>query len=256
MSFQDKTALVTGAASGIGRAIAVALGDGRVGGLVLVDRDAQGLAETAAAVGPARSLVSPMDVADPLAWTQAQADIRARFGALDIVAAAAGLTENGRIADMPFTAWRKVLAANLDGVFLTLQTGFRLIRDGGAMVTISSAAALKAEIGVGAYGASKAAVVQLTKVAAKEGAARGVRINALLPGGVETPIWRQTAFFQELVAETGSERAAFDTLATMGTPLARYAKPEETARQALFLLSDQCGPITGAALVADGGYTL
>jgi len=151
---------------------------------------------------------------------------------------------------------RDRLSVNLDGAFLTLRAGMRLLRDGGAAVVVSSASAIKAEPGVGAYGASKAAVLQLARVAAKEGASRGVRVNAILPGGVETPIWRGMAFFDDLVAETGSEQAAFEKMAGFATPLGRYAKPEEIAGQIAFLLSDAARSITGAGLVVDGGYTL
>jgi NAD(P)-dependent dehydrogenase (short-subunit alcohol dehydrogenase family) len=123
-------------------------------------------------------------------------------------------------------------------------------------VVVSSASAVKAEPGVGAYGASKAALLQLARVAAKEGASRGVRINAILPGGVQTPIWREMPFFREMIADLGSEAAAFEALAGMATPLGRYATPEEIAGQIAFLLSPASGSMTGAALVVDGGYTL
>ena len=123
-------------------------------------------------------------------------------------------------------------------------------------MVVSSASAVKAEPGVGAYGASKAALLQLARVAAKEGAPRGVRVNAILPGGVQTPIWREMPFFREMIAELGSEAAAFEALAGMATPLGRYATPEEIAGQIAFLLSPASGSMTGAALVVDGGYTL
>jgi 2-keto-3-deoxy-L-fuconate dehydrogenase len=115
---------------------------------------------------------------------------------------------------------------------------------------------VKAEPGVGAYAASKAAVIQLAKVAAKEGAPHKVRVNAILPGGVETPIWREMAFFKDLVTQHGSEAAAFEAMAKMATPLGRYAKAEEVAAQIVHLLSDEGAMITGAALVMDGGYSL
>jgi len=120
----------------------------------------------------------------------------------------------------------------------------------------SSISGVKAEPGVGAYGASKAAVVQLAKVAAKEGAPDKIRVNAILPGGVETPIWREMAFFKDIVAQHGSEAGAFEAMAKMATPLGRYAKAEEVAAQIVHLLSDASATITGAALVMDGGYSL
>jgi NAD(P)-dependent dehydrogenase (short-subunit alcohol dehydrogenase family) len=115
---------------------------------------------------------------------------------------------------------------------------------------------VKAEAGIAAYAASKAATIQLAKVAAKEGAPRGVRVNTILPGGVETPMWSEMDFFKEMVAELGSEQAAFETIAAHGTPLGRYAKPEEIAGQIAFLLSPAARSMTGAGLIVDGGYTL
>ena len=93
-------------------------------------------------------------------------------------------------------------------------------------------------------------------MAAKEGAPDQIRVNAILPGGVETPIWRDVPFFQEIVQETGNEQAAFSRMAAMATPLGRYATAEEVANQITFLLSDACATMTGAALTVDGGYTL
>ena len=151
------------------------------------------------------------------------------------------------------------MAVNLDGVFLTLRSALRLIREGGrggAIVVVSSASAVKAEPGIAAYGASKAGVLQLTRVAAKEGAPERIRVNAILPAGVQTPIWRAVPFFQQLVQESGGEQDAFDRMAAMATPLGRYATSDEVASQIAFLLSDTAATITGAALVADGGYTL
>ena len=99
-------------------------------------------------------------------------------------------------------------------------------------------------------------MIQLAKVAARESAARGVRVNAIAPGGVDTPIWDSLPFFAGLVEQTGSRAAAIDAMAKMATPLARYAQPEEIAGQIGFLLSDMASNVTGAVLVSDGGYSL
>ena len=158
-----------------------------------------------------------------------------------------------------FAEWRRVLSVNLDGAFLTLQAAMRAIRaggEGGAIVLTASAAGVKAEPGIAAYGASKAAVIHLARIAAKEGAPDSIRVNAIAPGGVETPIWTDLPFFQDLVESTGSEAAAYKAMAAMATPLGRYAKPEEIAEQIAFLLSDKAAFITGACLVSDGGYSL
>lgn len=127
---------------------------------------------------------------------------------------------------------------------------------GGSIVLTASVSGLKAEPGVAAYGASKAALIHLAKVAAKEGAAQGIRVNCIAPGGVEPPVWHDVSFFVDLVREKGSEEAAFRAMAEMATPLGRYARAEEIAAQILFLLSDAAATITGATLTSDGGYSL
>lgn len=244
----ERTLLITGAASGIGLATARRLA---AAGARLIAVDRQAMPDDLDV-----ALFRQMDVADEAEWAALETEIAERFGRIDGLVASAGVADAGPIAELSFEAWRRVLAINLDGVFLTLRTGLRAMRDGGAAVVVASVSGLKAEAGVGAYGASKAGVIQLTRVAAKEAAARGVRVNAVAPGGVETPIWRGMDFFQALVAEHGSEAAAFEAMARMATPLGRYARPEEIAAQIAFLLSDDARSITGAVLTADGGYSL
>jgi NAD(P)-dependent dehydrogenase (short-subunit alcohol dehydrogenase family) len=123
-------------------------------------------------------------------------------------------------------------------------------------VDTASAAGFKPEPGIGAYAASKAAVIQLARVAAKEGAAARIRVNAIAPGGVETPIWASQPFFQELVEAHGGEEGAYRAIAGIGTPLGRFAKPGEIAAQIAFLLSDDAAFTTGSVLLSDGGYSL
>ncbi len=255
-----KIALVTGAGSGIGAATAAQLADAGVAGLVLTDRHGEAVDAVAAGLDRAglRLLARAADVADESAWLALEDEVRGAFGRLDYAVANAGVAHGEPLAEHRFDAWRRVLAVNLDGVFLTLRSAFRLIRagGGGAVVVVASAAAVKAEPGIAAYAASKAGALQLARVAAKEGVADRIRVNAILPGGVETPIWREVPFFQQLVQESGSERAAFDRMAALATPLGRYATADEVATQIIFLLSDAAATMTGAALVVDGGYTL
>lgn len=249
-------ALITGAASGIGAASAHLIMANGAAGLVAVDRDAQGLQALVATLPrPENALAIAGDVTDEAAWTRARDAIKDRFGGLDWVVASAGVTFEASITDTCLEDWRRVVAINLDGIFLTLRATLPLIRAGGAVVVVSSAAAVKAEPGIGAYGASKAGALHLAKVAAKEAAPDRIRVNALLPGGVETPLWRGLPLFGQLVEEHGSERAAFDAMAAMATPLGRYSSAEEIAVLVMFLLRD-APTVTGAALVADGGYTL
>lgn len=252
-----RTALITGAASGIGAATARRLAEEGLSGLVLTDVDRAAL--KAAAGDLVRDgldvLTLAFDVGDPAAWADAEGTIRARFGGLDALVANAGVGAGGRLVDLAYEEWRRVLRVNLDGVFLTLKHGLRLMRDGGAAVVVASAAGIKAEPGIGPYAASKAGAAQLAKVAAKEQASRGVRVNAIAPGGVDTPIWNEVPFFRDLEAKLGRE-AAVAEMAAMATPLKRYASADEIAAQIAWLLSDAAAYMTGAVLVADGGYTL
>jgi NAD(P)-dependent dehydrogenase (short-subunit alcohol dehydrogenase family) len=202
-------------------------------------------------------LLRAQDVADEAAWLSTMESM-GRFGRVDFIVASAGIAAAAPIVDMELATWKRVMSANLDGVFLTLKHGMSLMKRakrGGAIVVVSSAAAIKAEITTGAYAASKAAVVHLARVAAKEGAPDGIRVNTILPGGVETPIWRGMPFFEQMVRELGSEQAA---LAQMGKqiPLGRYAQAEEIADQIVYLLAGAGGPTTGASMVVDGGYLL
>lgn len=257
----DRVALITGAASGIGLAAARRLIDAGVGALALIDRDEVGLrlAAQALSLPPQQLLCRAHDVADEAAWEETGQAIADTFGRLDFAVVNAGIADGGAIVDYPFAAWRRVLSANLDGAFLTLQHSLQRIADGGrggAIVVVSSAAALKAETGTAAYAASKAGVLQLARVAAKEGAPHRIRVNTILPGGVKTPIWRAVPFFQELVEQEGSEEAAFAAMATLATPLGRYADADEIAAQIALLLSDDAATMTGAAVALDGGYSL
>ena len=247
LDFSGRSILVTGAASGIGAACALWLAERGAGRLVLVDRDEEGLNRLGLA---AASFIG--DVADPALWERIEADA----GQVDHAVLNAGIGAGAAIAESSFEDWRRVLSVNLDGAFLSLRTALRLMPDGGSIVLTASVAGLKAEPGTAAYAASKAAVIQLAKVAAKEAAPRGIRVNAIAPGGVDTPIWDDLPFFQGLVAQTGSRAAAIEAMARMATPLARYAAPEEIAGQIGFLLSDLASNITGTVLVSDGGYSI
>ena len=234
--FSNKTALVTGHASGIGAATAKLLAD-----------------EGAAIVGV--DLSQGQDVADSALW-QGLAD---KLANVDIAVVNAGIATAAPLADLDFAEWRRTMSVNLDGAMLSIQAAMRAMIGhgrGGAIVTTASISGLKAEPGTGAYGASKAGLIQLAKVAAKEGAPHGIRVNAIAPGGVDTPIWDGMDFFDQMVGELGSRAAATQAMAQTATPLGRWATAEEIAAQIAFLLSDAAATITGSVLTSDGGYSL
>ena len=246
--FANRHILVTGAASGIGLATARHLAAEGARRLVLVDRHAAALA---AIDLPCTLDLLPGDVADEAFWDAAAPYLAGIDGAV----VNAGVAGAGVIADLDFAEWRRILSVNLDGAFLTLRAALRAMADGGAIVATASAAGIKAEVGVAAYGASKAALIHLVKVAAKEAAARRIRVNAIAPAGVETPVWDAIPMFANRVAAVGRD-AAFAEMAAMATPLGHYAKAEEIAAQIGFLLSDAAALVTGSCLLSDGGYTL
>jgi len=245
--FQGRAALITGAASGIGAATARWLGARGIARLVLVDRDGDGLQRLQPGC-PCEILVG--DVADP-----ALADQVERAGPLDYALINAGISHGAKIEQESFEDWRRVLAINLDGAFLMLRAAMRAIPGAGSIVLTSSASGIKAAPGTAAYGASKAALIQLARVAALEGAPRGLRVNAIAPGGVDTPIWEQAPFFRDLVQQHAGDRAAaIAAMAAMATPLGRYAAADEIAGQIGFLLSDAAATMTGSVMLSDGGY--
>ncbi|MDT9598290.1 SDR family NAD(P)-dependent oxidoreductase [Sphingosinicella rhizophila] len=250
-NFNDAIILVTGAASGIGAATATSLAANGAKKLILADLDEGSLADFAFSLPCERQLLIG-DVADERLWSNAD------LTGLTHAVVNAGIGAGGTIEEMHFEEWRRVQSANLDGAFLSLQAAMRSIRangGNGAIVLTASVSGIKAEPGTAAYGSSKAGVIQLARIAAREGASARIRVNSIAPGGVETPIWNTVPFFTDLVAETGSEEAAYRAMSA-NAPLGRFAKPAEIAGQILFLLSEDARFITGTCLVSDGGYSL
>lgn len=229
-----KTALVTGSASGIGLATAELL---RHGGAHLVGVD----------------LAQGQDVTDEAMWDA----LAGELARLDLAVINAGISFAAPIAECSLADWRRVMAVNLDGAFLSLRAAMRAMRAhgrGGSIVLVSSASAIKAEAGIAAYGASKAGLLQLMRVAAKEGAEHGIRVNAIAPAGVDTPMWDAMPFFADIIAEAGSRDAAIAAIGSAGSLTGRFATPDEIATQIAFLLA--APTMTGSVLTVDGGYTL
>lgn len=248
--FSGARILITGAASGIGAATATLLAERGARKLILADRDEEALSDFAFSLPCERALLIG-DVADEALWNNA--DLTGLTHAL----VNAGTAESKPIDELGFDDWRRVMSTNLDGAFLSLRAAMRAMKSGGGSIVLTaSVAGVKAEPGIAAYGASKAAVIHLARIAAKEGAPDGIRVNAIAPGGVETPIWNRVPFFADMVMDMGSEAAAFEAMAKIATPMGRYAKPEEIAEQIAFLLSGRAAFITGTCVVSDGGYSL
>jgi NAD(P)-dependent dehydrogenase (short-subunit alcohol dehydrogenase family) len=245
--------VVTGAASGIGRAIAEELG--RSGMAVVLgdvdDAGAGGVAKTITAAG-GRAWALRVDVTDAADVERMVEEARQAAGPFGGLVNCAGIYPVTPLLDLGVEEWDRVLAVNLRGPFLLTQAvARRMIVDGvfGSIVNISSTSSRLARPGIAHYGASKAALNQLTAVAAVELAPYGIRVNAILPGVVGTERVQATA----AATEAGrSEHAA--KLARI--PLARVGEPAEIAGLVRFLLSSESSYCTGALFTADGGFTL
>ena len=248
MSFDltGKTALVTGASRGIGRALALGLA-GAGADVALSARDAVALKEVQAQVEALgrRAVVIPADVLDPDACRQLAADAIEQLGQLDIlVNNAGGSSYMGPFTELRFSGWEKTMRLNLDSiVHLTQAVGRHMVeRRTGSIINVSSAAGLTATPYFVAYGASKAAVISLTKSLAHEWGGSGVRVNALCPG------WTKTDLNTDLWS---GEDAGASWVA--GQALKRWAGVEEMVGPTVFLASDASSFMTGQALAVDGG---
>jgi NAD(P)-dependent dehydrogenase (short-subunit alcohol dehydrogenase family) len=239
---EGRVGVVTGAASGIGRAIArrfVAEGAAIVGG----DIDAAGLDALAAELGD-RFVAAPGDAtveADQAALVATAAD---RFGRLDIAVANAGTGHLAPIVDHDLADWRRIVDLCLTGVFLTVKHAGRALSagGGGSIVTMASLNAVQPAGGMSAYSSAKAGVAMLAEVAAMELGPAGVRVNAIGPGLVQTgltaPMWMVPGVVEAFVENT-----------TVG----RFAQPDDVANLALFLASDESSFVTGSLFLVDGG---
>lgn len=243
-----RTALVTGASRGIGQALALGLAE--AGADVAVSaRDAEALmrvAEQVEALGR-NAVVLPADVTDAEACHQLVSDAVEALGHLDVlVNNAGGSSYMGPFTDLRFSGWEKTMRLNVDSVaHLCQEAGRHMIGRGtGSIVNVASVAGLTATPLLAAYGASKAAVISLTKTLAHEWGPSNVRVNALCPGWTMTdlnrPLWDNP---------DGGE--AFVT----GQPLKRWATVQEMVGPTVFLASDASSYVTGQALVVDGGQT-
>jgi NAD(P)-dependent dehydrogenase (short-subunit alcohol dehydrogenase family) len=244
---EGKSILITGAASGIGRA-AAALFAGYGAKLTLVDREADALTAVAGDTG---GIAVAADVTDAAALARAVATAISTHGRLDGAFNNAGVEQAGAamipLGDYPVADFDRVFGVNARGVLLSMQAELPAMTRGGAIVNTASVMGWLAAPGMAAYVASKHAVVGLTRTAALDYAAAGIRVNAILPGAVETPMLTERAF---------KANPGYAEMATALHPLGRMAQPEEIAEAAAWLLSDKASFVTGHALAVDGGFSV
>ncbi|WP_214318497.1 SDR family NAD(P)-dependent oxidoreductase [Nonomuraea sediminis] len=242
--FAGKVALVTGGSTGIGRAVVDRLADG--GARVVfcgVDKDAALDSEFVTGVVADVRRPDEMRGLVDLAVT--------RYGGLDIVVTAAGVQRYGTVEDTPEDLWDEVMDVNLKGVYLICKAAIPALRrrGGGSIVIVSSVQAFASQTSVAAYSTSKAALNGLTRAMALDHAADGIRVNAVCPGSVDTPmlrwaadLWKGDRTQQEMIDEWGKSH-----------PLGRVAKPSEVAEVVAFLASTRSSFVTGAEHKVDGG---
>ena len=243
---QGKVIIVTGSSDGIGRATASRLAaDGAH--VVIVARRPEPLAEAEAAIRNAGGSVetAQLDVSDGAAFDRLINDVAQRHGRLDGLVNNAAKTTIGKVVNITDEDWRDTFATNADAILVGTRAALRLMlpQKSGSIVNIASTNGRRAMVGMGAYSASKAALIHFSRVAAMEAAPHGVRVNALAPGMVLTPANEE--FFKTQPAA----KAAVETT----IPANRAGRPEEIAGAIRFLLSDDASFVNGVCLDVDGG---
>ncbi len=244
--FSGKAVVVTGGGGGLGKAIAGAfvLAGGRVAVADLNEAKARTVADE---LGESARYV-PLDVSDEPSWVHMLDEVEETFGGLDVLVNNAGIFQpNINFEDMPLEVWKKHFAINSDGVFLGCKHGIRRMKGrGGAIVNIGSGLSITASPTASAYCASKAAVLMTTRTAAASAGPYNIRVNAVLPGPVNTPMLMGN------LTENVTEEQLIAQLKDF-SPLGRLAEPEDIARAVLFLANPANAVITGSYLAVDGG---
>ncbi len=248
---EGRISLVTGAGSGIGRAASVAMG--REGATVAVsDINADGAEETLSAIKEAGGdgMFIHADVSRPGDVAALIGQAVAAYGRLDCACNNAGIEGfmEGRLHEYPEDRWDRLIDVNLKGVWLCLKHEIAQMtqQGGGAIVNTASAAGLVGSRRLSAYVVSKHAVVGLTKAAALEYARDGIRVNAVCPGIIDTPMVRRLI---------GGREADYESAIPARQPIGRLGKPEEIAESIVWLCSDAASLVTGLAMAVDGGFT-
>jgi meso-butanediol dehydrogenase/(S,S)-butanediol dehydrogenase/diacetyl reductase len=242
--FSGKVVIVTGAGSGIGAGTATRFAE-EGAFVVLAGRRREKLEQVASKFDQEKTLIQVADVADE---SQAAALVEAavaRFGSLDVLVNNAGVAVMGKITDISTADWRKVMAADLDGVFYCTRAAMpHLIKSKGSVVNTSSVSGLGGDWGMTAYNAAKGGVTNLTRALALDYGAVGVRVNAVCPSFTNSEMTGDMKDNKELIAKF-MERI----------PLGRAAEPEDIAAVIAFLASDDARFVTGVNLPVDGGLS-
>jgi len=246
--FTGKSVIVTGATSGIGAAIAAAFA-GLGASLLLTGRDTERGQKVMAALPECPNAFVAGDVTDPAFCEALVAAAEERFGGLDVLVNNAGIIHRATAAETTDEQWRQTMAVNIDAVFFLSRAAVPALkrRGGGCIVNIASDWGLVGARRAAAYGASKGAVVQLTRSMALDHASQGIRVNAVCPGDTDTPMMDREYAELGLNREQGLAASAADI------PLGRIAAPAEIASAVLYLASDSAGFVTGTAFPVDGG---
>ena len=240
---KQRVIVITGANGGLGVAIAQTfLQESPANLLWLGVHNRRERAEVLVRENPERCFCLTLDVTRPESWQQALSEILARHGRVDVLINNAGTHEDSLLGTMPLSAWDRILATNLDGVFHGCQAVLptMISQRNGRVVNMASLSALLAPAGQTNYAAAKAGVIALTQSLAKEVARIGITVNAICPGFVET---------EALTHLANEERAAAQTR----IPMRRFGRPEEVAAAVRFLASHESSYITGSVLKVDGG---
>lgn len=242
---EGKVCVVTGGASGIGRATAIQLAEAGAS-VVVADVDEAGLDETVAACGSS-ALAVPTDVTSSASVDALVAAAVERHGRLDVMANIAGIIALAPLVDLTEDELDRVLAVNLKGVVFGTQAALRNMREGGSIVNMTSTAIDQASPQLGAYAMAKAGVAMLTKTAAVEGGRLGIRVNAVAPGFVLSPMTErggpeQTASMLEMMRKR--------------SPIRRTGEPDDIAAAVVYLASDAARYVTGQVLRVNGGTSM